>query len=122
MMLIKNYVAPSGIQGNGLFAGEPIKKGTRIWIHVDGFEVEFRKEAIDAMAEVPRDYLIRYTYPHYAKPGIMVLDGDNGRFMNHSDAPNTDFSIGDFGVTTRDVAEGEELTCNYNEFDGEIDF
>lgn len=122
MMLVKNYIAPSGIQGNGLFAGEPIQKGTRIWEHVEGFEVEFTEAAIAAMPKVAHDYLTRYTYPHYQKEGIMVLDGDHGRFMNHSDTPNTDFSVANYGIATRDIAQGEEIVCNYNEFSGEIDF
>lgn len=122
MMLIKNYVAPSGIQGNGLFAGEPIKKGTRIWEHVEGFEVEFTANAVQAMPEEAREYLIRYTYPHFSKPGILVLDGDHGRFMNHSDTPNTDFSEPGHGIAIRDIAKGEEMICNYHEFNGDLDF
>ena len=32
--------------------------------------------------------------------------------MNHSEAPNTDFSAYGGGTATRDIAAGEELTCN----------
>ena len=39
---------------------------------------------------------------------MVILDSDNGRFMNHSPTPNTDFRVFD---------KGEELTCNYHEFE-----
>ena len=48
---------------------------------------------------------------------MVVLDSDNGRFMNHTLTPNTDFRIFDKGYALFDIAQGEELTCNYHEFD-----
>jgi SET domain-containing protein len=51
------------------------------------------------------------------REGITVLEFDNGRFMNHSDAPNTDFTDPDTGWAIRDIAAGEEITCNYRDFD-----
>ena len=38
-------------------------------------------------------------------------------YMNHSLAPNTDFRIFDKGYALADIARGEEITCNYHEFD-----
>jgi len=37
--------------------------------------------------------------------------------MNHSLAPNTDFHIFDKGYALVDIAQGDEITCNYHEFD-----
>jgi hypothetical protein len=36
--------------------------------------------------------------------------------MNHSLAANTDYSDFAAGVALRDIAAGEELTCDYNAF------
>jgi hypothetical protein len=36
--------------------------------------------------------------------------------MNHSDAPNTDFSNFALALARRDIEPGEELTCNYADF------
>jgi hypothetical protein len=47
----------------------------------------------------------------------MVVEFDNGRFMNHAQSPNTDFTDANVGWAIRDIAAGEELTCNYSEFD-----
>ena len=48
---------------------------------------------------------------------MVILDSDNGKYMNHCLAPNTDFRIFDKGYALVDIAAGEELTCNYHEFD-----
>ena len=37
--------------------------------------------------------------------------------MNHSERPNTDFTAFDAGYAICDIAAGEEITCNYHEFD-----
>lgn len=122
MMLVKTLIQSSSIQGNGIFADEPVKKGQIIWEFVTGFDVEFTIAQIDALPPIGQAYLERYTYPHPTKAGVRILDGDSGRFMNHADAPNTDFSFANHGIATKDIAVGEEITCNYNEFAGEIDF
>lgn len=122
MMTVKTYVAPSGIQGNGLYAGEDIKQGQVIWEFIPKFDVEFALADIAAMPELAQAYLERYTYPHPRKDGVRILDGDGGRFMNHSATPNTDFSTPDSGTARVDIPAGTELVCDYNEFSGEIDF
>ena len=40
MMLVKTYLAPSAIHGNGLFAAEPIAKGTVIKANVQGQDLQ----------------------------------------------------------------------------------
>jgi hypothetical protein len=53
---------------------------------------------------------------------VWVLSGDHACFMNHADTPNTGVESGaPEGVTValRDIAAGEELTCDYRAFDGE---
>jgi uncharacterized protein len=63
-----------------------------------------------------RDFMSRYSYPHIEKPGVFVLNSDNGRFMNHTLTPNTDFRSFNEGYALTDIEAGEELTCNYHEF------
>jgi SET domain-containing protein len=46
--------------------------------------------------------------------------------MNHADNPNTagvheSGSIEGFDVAMRDIAAGEELTCDYRTFDAHVD-
>jgi uncharacterized protein len=117
MMLVKNYVDRSAIEGNGLFAGEPIKKGTIIWRFMEGLDVVIDESLLKTAPEPIRSYLERYTYPHHELKGKIILDGDHGRFMNHSDNHNCDYLSSNIeGIALRDIAEGEELTCDYNHF------
>ncbi len=56
-----------------------------------------------------------------------VLSFDNDRYTNHSKEPNTKTHFppeDSFGVmiATRNIAHGEELTCDYYEFDGEAEW
>lgn len=116
MMLIQTYIGPSGIHGMGLFVAEPVAKGTRIWEFMEGLDVVIPQTVLDHAKDPVRAYLARYTYPHPARTDMLVLDGDNGRFMNHSDTPNTDFTVPAIGVALVDMHAGTELTCNYGEF------
>ena len=116
MLLVPTYLAPSAIHGTGLFAAEPIAKGTKIWEFLPGLDVEIEVAHLEHPIPAIRAYLRRYTYPHPTREGFVVLDGDNGRFMNHDNAPNTDFTIPEVGYARTDIAAGDELTTDYNEF------
>ena len=76
---------------------------------------------INGLPEPARGELQRYLYlDERSEKYIFCLD--NARFMNHSEKPNTEsvFPASDhFGhdVASRDIAAGEELTCDYREFD-----
>lgn len=116
MLLVSTYVAASEIEGVGVFAAAPIKKGTMIWRLEPDFDRLMPAGAYDALPEAMQELLDRYAYPSPDRPGYLVYEVDNGRFMNHSDTPNTDFSTHGGGWAARDIAAGEELTCNYQEF------
>ena len=117
MMLVPTYVAHSEIEGVGVFAADAIRAGTLIW------QLEPRLDRLIPAAEVPnlppvlQAFVERYSYPYPHDRSKLIVEVDNGRFMNHSAAPNTVFSDPDTGFTLRDIAPGEELTCNYAEFD-----
>lgn len=117
MMLVPTYVAPSPIEGVGVFAAEPIPAGALIWQLAPALDRLIRRSEIAALPPLFQQFVERYSYPYPHDPEQLILELDNGRFMNHSDAPNTVFSDPDAGYTTCDVAAGEELTCNYGEFD-----
>jgi SET domain-containing protein len=117
MMLVPTYVAPSPIEGVGVFAAEPIPSGTLIWQLAPGLDRLIRKSEVDALPPLFQQFVERYSYPYPHDPEQLIVELDNGRFMNHSAAPNTLFSDPDAGYTIRDIAAGEELLCNYAEFD-----
>jgi SET domain-containing protein len=116
-MTVPTYVGPSAIEGVGIFAAARIGAGQAIWILEEKLDLLLSHEEVSQLPDLRRGFIERYGYQHMTKPGIVVLEYDNGRFMNHSDTPNTDFTSPDVGYAVCDIAEGEELTCNYAEFD-----
>lgn len=116
-MLVRTYLSNSIIEGIGVFAAEPIKAGDVIWRLEPKFDVLLTSQEIETWPAHMDDFLDRYCYPHREVPDTWVLELDNGRFMNHSASPNTNFEEFYVGYATRDIAPGEEITCNYFDFD-----
>ena len=114
MMLVKNYVAPSGIQGVGVFAGERIAKGTRIYEFVEGVDIVMTREQAAAYGAEFARFMRIFAYVD-PTDRTMVISHDNSRFMNHANQPNTDWDE-HFGWATRDIEKGEEITCDYYTF------
>ena len=117
MMLVATSVRASAIEGVGVFAVDFIPAGTPIWALDERFDKVFTEEEVASFPKNVQDYFARYGYPHMERDGFVVLELDNGRFMNHSLQPNTDFTRPDVGYAIADIHAGEELICNYFEFD-----
>ena len=117
MLLVPTYVRPSRIEGVGVFSVEEIPAGTLIWRLDDQFDRLIHRRAVADQPESARHFIERYGYPFPHDPDLIVVELDNGRFMNHSDEPNTNFLDPDSGYTRRAIAADEELFCNYAEFD-----
>ena len=117
MMLVATSVRASAIEGVGVFAVDLIPAGTPIWALDERFDKVFTEEEVANFPRNVQDYFARYGYPHMEREGFVVLELDNGRFMNHSLQPNTDFTRPDVGYAIADIHAGEELICNYSEFD-----
>lgn len=116
MLLIRTYIAASEIEGVGVFAGEPIANGAFVWRTDPTFDMLIAIATYRSAQPQLKQLLERYAYPSPDRPGLLVYEIDNGRFMNHSTVPNTDFSSFGIGTAVRDVAANEELTCNYDQF------
>ena len=117
MLLVRTYIAPSPIHGAGLFAAEPITKGTEIWRYLEGFDPVYPSSILVDGPGLARLYLKRHAYPHHSDHTLIMLDGDDCRYMNHSSDPNVIFPYGQVtGHALCDIAPGTELLCNYEEF------
>jgi len=81
------------------------------------FDMNYTAEQLDNLHLAMKEFIFRYGYPHMSAPHLTVLELDNGRFMNHSTSPNTDFTRPDVGIAIEDIHDGDEITCNYFEFD-----
>ena len=121
MLLVKTKIGPSDIEGTGLFADEFIPKGTIIWKYQDGFDHKYDVADIAKLSESAKAQFLKYTY-FDTDIKKYILCFDDARFFNHSDTPNCDSedsSEGADGLTiaNRDIQPGEELLCDYGEFD-----
>jgi SET domain-containing protein len=108
MLLVPHYIKASPLHGIGLYAAAAIAKGTPIWRYEEHFDQLVPEAILPTLPQTAYDFLMKYSYPHPEKPGYLLLEVDNGRFMNHSAEPN----CAD-GVAIRDIACGEEMTCDY---------
>ena len=115
MLLVDASARKSAIHGTGLFANQPIFAGTTIWVLKPGFDVVLTKQALDELSPFVQEQIRHYIYIDIVT-GMYVLCSDDARFMNHADNPNT-ATAGDRTWAVRDIPPGEELTCDYREFD-----
>lgn len=120
MMLIQTRVRPSAIHGLGLFAEEFVPRGTPVWRFVPEWDREFSTAQVAAFP-LPAQRHVQWFAFRDAACDCWVLGGDGAIFMNHAVQPNTGAPPAAVApVTTvalRDIAAGEELTCNYFAFD-----
>ncbi|MEI7732043.1 MAG: SET domain-containing protein [Verrucomicrobiota bacterium] len=120
MMLAKTQVAPSGIHGMGLFAVEFIPRGTPIWRFQPGFDQEFTPEQFDRLPPEAQAHLHWFAF-FSRENGRAILSGDHACFMNHASQPNTgalpEAALAITTVALREIAAGEEITCDYYAFD-----
>lgn len=110
-------IRSSAIHAAGCYTTEPIKKHARV---VEYTGPRITKEQADAKYEhSPTTYLFG------VDDGSIVIDGHGmAMFLNHSCDPNceTDEVRGRVWIKAiRNIAAGEELTYDYNLYDGDDD-
>jgi SET domain-containing protein len=113
MLLVKTYLDKSPIHGLGVFASEYIRKGTKIWRFVEGFDRTWSPREYARLPKPARDYILRYGY---RVDGEILLTADHDHHINHSRTANTRWSNGHI-VACRDIAKGEEITNDYRMLD-----
>lgn len=120
MLLVRVKLGPSAIHGIGVFADQAIPKGTPVWRFTAGFDLELDPADVEVQPPVFREQLLHYGYVD-RRLARYVLCCDDARFLNHSPVPNLvqDLSVDRHGidVAVRDIAQGEELTVDYGNFE-----
>ncbi|HEY4843330.1 MAG TPA: SET domain-containing protein-lysine N-methyltransferase [Terriglobales bacterium] len=110
-------IRQSRIHSHGCYTTKPIRKGTLIIDYV-GEHLSY-EQADDLYDDFPNTYLFGLD------GGKRIIDGYGvAAFVNHSCEPNceTDQIRGKMWIIAlRDIAAGEELTYDYNLYDGEDD-
>ncbi len=126
MLLVKTKIGPSKINGIGLFANQFIPRGTPVWKFQSGFDLKIDKSDLSKLFDPGREQFLKYAYLN-PKTNKYILCFDDARFFNHFDNPNCiDINSPDdeegINIAAKDIKEGEELTCNYKEFDADFDY
>lgn len=96
--------------GYGVIATQHIPKGTILWA-LDPLDQVFTAEQVRKLGPALWPHMERYSYVN--GQGMRVLCWDHGRFMNHSCDPVSLSPGVDFELAVRDVAPGDEITCDY---------
>lgn len=116
MLLVSTSVRQSPIHGLGLFAEAPIAKGTPVWDYEPALDRILPEADLARYPAHVADYLETYC-EYFPELGLLVLSGDNDRFTNHADDPNTEVVLPNGPearvIAARDIAAGEEITCDY---------
>ena len=86
-------------------------KGRKIWRFEPDFDVEIPAEVLDRLEEDCRD-IVLHCAEYFDDREVFRLGNDADIFMNHSNQPNL-LDLGNTLVAARDIAAGEELTCDY---------
>ena len=119
MFIVRTSLRPSLIQGLGCFADEPIRKGQVVWEFDPRLDIRIPLADIETFPKFMREHFRTYSYVELLDgQEVMVYCADFSKHMNHSDEPNlfdTEDNLREIAI--RDVAAGEELTCNYHQFD-----
>lgn len=115
MLRVPTYLARSTIHGYGVFSSAPIARGAVIWEYDDGMDWKLSEEEMATLPDSLKPQLNAWTYR--ADDGSYVLCSDSAKFMNHSSEPNCHDPQDYLTVAARDIAAGEELTCDYCAFD-----
>lgn len=114
MLRVKTELRASPLHGLGCFAAQDVARGEVVWQFDAGMDVVLPASSLDSLPVTTREFLKMYGY---VLDGTMVLCSDHARHMNHSSDPNVIEIDDGSNVAARDIAVGEELTCNYFDFD-----
>ena len=116
MILVKTRIGKSMIHGIGLFADQFIPKGTKTWEYNSKFDSSFFEEDLKYMSDSAREQFLNYAFLD-KKQKKYILCFDDQRFINHSELKLNIQSYPYYDISIRDIERGEELLCNYNDYE-----
>lgn len=119
MIIVPAYLDKSPIHGFGVFAGEFIPKGAKVWEFNPLFDLRFSEEELNILFPSARQEIEHHLYQP-EEGGLLYYESTMGKYMNHTRDPNVDFTEVGVGTATRDIQPGEELTCDYRHFMADV--
>ena len=117
-------VAPSAIDGEGVFAQQDIKHGSIVWQFDEKHDHRITQACHEELPEEEKKRLERVAYlSPWSGLWVYPPTGDPAEYTNHSNNNNlttrfdSQVSPEPYFIANRDIKSGEELTNNYREFD-----
>lgn len=123
MLIVKTYIDKSPINHIGLFAGEFIPAGTKIWEFKEGFDREIPKSKLRDLNDIQKNFIKNYA-SFDGKNYCLVAD--NTRFINHApdmfssrheqNTPYANVQDSDclnYIESIVDIQKGEEILMDY---------
>lgn len=114
----------SEIEGKGVFAAQNISKGTIVWIFTEEHDLLFTQPEFEQLSAEDKELLHKIAYlSPWTGLWVSPPKDDPARYTNHSTENNltvvydANISPEPYFIANRDIAEGEEITNNYHEFD-----
>ena len=118
MFVVETYLDKSEGKGIGVFSKNFIKKGELIWEFKPGLDIKIHVNDLPNLNGVHTETIDKYFW----KEGDYLFSScDLSIFQNHSDNPNSVVFTENQMIASRDINEGEEILCNYKEFDDLFD-
>jgi SET domain-containing protein len=116
VLLVRTSVRQSPIHGLGVFAEEDIPDGAILWRFDPMLDRLIPEEELGGMPDHLVEFIEVYS-EYFPELRVLVLSGDNDRFTNHSNDPNTEVVLPNgpeaLVRARRAIAAGEEITCDY---------
>ena len=112
---VKVKLAPSKIQGVGLFAIRDINKGDKLYANVFPQAYKLPYGGLKKLFPEIREIILDRWPRAVNSEGFMWPDTFLQGYINHSEDPNYD-CIND--IALRDIKTGEEITEDYRRIDG----
>lgn len=115
MLLVRVYVAPSTIDGMGLFAAEFIKKGTIVRVTSSHLEKVITRAHFLNLHPATQEYVNKYAWND--EQGDFHMEFGPELFTNHSTDSNLKLEPNsDSHIAVRDIEADEEITDDYREY------
>lgn len=118
LLRVRTFVAPSPGRGLGLFAQDAIPSGTVTWKYDSELDPCFEIDFVEALPDHSRSVIFKYGYFDLFLSKF-VVPIDDLRFINHSALNRNIQSSPEMDVACKDIDAGEELLCNYRDYESD---
>jgi hypothetical protein len=124
---VKYELKDAGVKGQGIFALEDIKCGTKVWGLVDGNHFVYRNEEelrkrLEGLSTTEIKHVLNHIWGSMDDNETILECNDNAEYVNHSSQPNVvcgyqlspPIDDNNSCWAGRDICAGEELTDDYS--------